>query len=88
MINQWVKSMLGKFGSNHNRSIQIDMLNSEGQIINQFGSAKEAERTTGISQGQISRVVRGERKQTRGFIFKIHEATKKEAEEAKLLFVK
>jgi hypothetical protein len=62
------KSMLGKFGSSHNRSKRvIQKLNNI--ILKEYGSASEAARATGFHQGSISRVCRSEQKTLRGYEF-------------------
>lgn len=47
--------------------LQFDL---EGNHINTFESARQAERSTGIGLSSITRCCRGEREQTSGFIFK------------------
>lgn len=67
-----VKSALGKMGYDNVSSKEVFQYKN-GVLINTFGSALEAQRKTGISQGQISRVCRGERSHTRGFVFSYHQ---------------
>lgn len=79
-----IKSMLGKLGADHNRSKELAQFDLNGNLLGVFGSACEAQRITGMSQGQISRVCRGERTHTGGFVFQYLE----QKESAKLMFVK
>ena len=51
------------------RSIPVQML-KDGKAIAQFESANEAHRQTGISQGNILRVVKGIRKTAGGYVWK------------------
>lgn len=60
------KSMLGKFGVDNPNSKPILQLKN-GKIIAKFNSAKEAERCTGISQGNISRCANKKTKSAGGY---------------------
>ena len=60
------KSMLRKFGVDNPNSKPILQLKN-GKIIAKFNSAKEAERCTGISQGNISRCANKKTKSAGGY---------------------
>ena len=62
-------SMLGKFGTNNPNSKPIAQI-MNGKIIAIFPAAKEAERITGISQGNISRCANKKTKTAGGFQWK------------------
>lgn len=53
--------MLGKFGKDNPNSKGVIQI-KHGIIIAKFDSAKDAERATGVNQGNISRCARGEGK--------------------------
>ena len=61
------KSMLGKFGAEHNRSIQIIQLTLGGQFIRKWSCASEVERELGIRHEYISACCRGKRKSAGGY---------------------
>ena len=63
----WMK---GKLGDQCINSKAVLQLNFDGKVIAKFGSAQEAFRKTGISQGNISSVCRGGRKNAGGFLWK------------------
>lgn len=52
------------------RKKKVLQLELDGEISNEFDSVSEASEATGISKTCISRVCRGEREQTGGYIFK------------------
>jgi hypothetical protein len=60
----------GKFGKDHHLSMAIIQLSKDNEILNEFGSIREAQRKTGILKSGISRVCRMERKTAGGFIWK------------------
>ena len=51
-------------------SKSIVQFNKNGNFINEYQSAREAERKTGINQGNICRVCQGERKSAGGYVWK------------------
>ena len=61
------KYWLGKHGNNHIKSKTVLQYDLSGNYLNDFGSTHEAKRLTGINQGHISEVCRGERKTAGGF---------------------
>ena len=61
------KLMLGKFGAEHNRSIQIVQLSLDIKFIKKWDAAMEVQRELGIKQGNISSCCRGRLKQAGGF---------------------
>lgn len=65
----------GKFGKEHNRSIEVIQFDLNGAIINTFGSANEAARITGFIQTGISKCCRGELKTHKGFVWKYQQDT-------------
>lgn len=60
----------GKFGSLNHRSKRIIQLNLNGTKIESFGSVREANRVTKISNGHISECANGIRMSAGGFIWK------------------
>jgi hypothetical protein len=84
------KPQLGKPGILHPRSKQVQQFQN-GLLVAEFESANLAAAILGISQGEISRVCRGERTQTHGYIFKyaeIHNIDLSVKQSAKQMFVK
>lgn len=61
------KTMLGKFGAEHPKSISIVQLSKDGQFIKRWPAAREVERELGIHRGDISRCCKGELKSAGGF---------------------
>lgn len=61
---------LGKFGKDHCRSKPVDQCRLDGTIIQSFENARIANKATGISYKNISSCCNGERKSSRGFIWK------------------
>lgn len=61
------KYWLGKFGSEHNRSIQIVQLTNNGVFIRKWSAASEVERELGINQANIIQCCRGKLKSAGGF---------------------
>jgi len=59
---------IGKSGIKHNHSKSVNQYNSFGELLNQFGSTREAKRITGISH--ISCCCNGQRKSAGGFFWK------------------
>ena len=51
----------------------VAMYSTDGVLIKTFPSSKEAERQTGVLQGNISRCCRGKIKKSGGYIWKYHE---------------
>lgn len=64
--------MLNKFGREHNRS-KIVLQIKDGKTIAEFYSGKEAQRETGIFQGNISKCCNGVRKYAGGYQWKYKE---------------
>lgn len=62
----WMK---GKTGTECRYSKIVEQLDEMGNIINRYGGTHEASRKTGISQGNIASVCRGERKSAGGYIW-------------------
>ena len=64
--------MLGRRGSEciHSKKVQQIL---DGNVVAEFGSAQEAFRETGISQGNISSVCRGDRSMAGGFFWRYKE---------------
>lgn len=66
-----VKERIKKANINHpNKSKQILQYTLDGEFLKEYPSAMEVERQIGFRQGCISRVCRGERKSTGGFIWR------------------
>lgn len=59
-----------KKGKDHTRSKITLQINSDNEIVNEFGSAREASRITGINYGTISNVLIGRGKTAGGFKWK------------------
>jgi hypothetical protein len=81
---------LGRPGRFHGKSKPVIQFKN-GVVVARFESASLAAKATGFSQGEISRVCRGERKYAHGFVFRyadIHGIDLKKKEEAKHLFIK
>ena len=72
------KHWLGKFGAEHNRSIQIVQLSLDRKFIKKWDAAMEVQRELGIKQGNISSCCRGRLKQTGGFRWMYYEDWKKQ----------
>lgn len=64
--------MLNKFGKNNPKS-RIVLQISNGKIIASFYGGKEAQRKTGVFQGNISKCCNGERKTAGGYQWKYKE---------------
>lgn len=60
------KSTLGRFGAKNPSSKPVAQIKS-GSIVATFSAAKEAERKTGIHQGNISKCARGNTRSAGGF---------------------
>ena len=52
------------------RKKEVIQLSLEGKLINQYSSVADASKISGISKSCISRVCRGERRQSGGFVWK------------------
>lgn len=63
------KTYKGKFNDEHNRSQSVDMLTLDGVFVKTFPSMQEAQRQ-GFSQGNISTVIKGQRKSHKGFLWR------------------
>ena len=61
-----IKSMLGKFGSNHNRSKPVVQIHN-GIIIAEFAGLSEASRATGVSISSIFQCANGKYKHAGNF---------------------
>lgn len=59
----------GKRGVDCYSSKMVSQFDLSGNFINKFGSTSEAKRITGINQGHISEVCRGERKSAGGYFW-------------------
>ncbi|WMU08104.1 putative intron-associated endonuclease 1 [Clostridium phage vB_CtyS-FA67] len=67
-------SKKGRTGANNPRSKPVLQLDKEtGEVIAEFAGIKEAERVTGINNGHISNVCRGERKSAGGYYWQYKE---------------
>jgi len=60
----------GRTGYANKKSKPVIQMDLHGKFVNDFGSAMEAMRLTGIAQGCISRVANGVQYQTGGFTWK------------------
>jgi hypothetical protein len=60
----------GKFGIEHPESKSVIQLNKVGNILNKFGSGREAERKTGVNHKNISSCCRGIRMSAGGYCWK------------------
>lgn len=60
------KTMLGKFGFEHHRSIPIVQLTLDGQFIKKWAAAREVQRELGIDSGQIAKCCKGKRCKSAG----------------------
>ena len=49
--------MKGKTGAKHHRSKAVLQLDKNNNLVNEFGSSREAARETGINYGTISKVL-------------------------------
>ena len=67
LLVNWNK---GKFGYENKKSISVSQFNLDGNLIRDFGSAREASRITGINGGNIRNVLRGFKKTAGGYIWK------------------
>lgn len=67
------KSALGKFGSNHNRSIPICRYSKLGEYIDEFEGFMDAYRKTGINISSIHRCCKGEYSHAGGYIWEYKE---------------
>lgn len=63
----WAK---GQFGSKHNRSKAVNQYTLDGVLLSSFGSCKEAERETGISNSGINATANGKASMAGGFFWK------------------
>lgn len=61
---------IDKFGEEHPNSKPVIQLDKNGNVLNRFTCAREANRKTGINYKYISRCCLGERMSTGGFIWK------------------
>lgn len=64
------KSMLGKFGAEHNRSKAVIQYDLQGKEIARFGGTREAGRITGAIPELIAKCCRGERNSHKSYIWK------------------
>ncbi len=64
------KSMLGKFGAEHNRSKAVIQYDLQGKQIARFGGTREAGRITGAIPELIAKCCRGERNSHKSYIWK------------------
>lgn len=64
-----VSAMIGKFGNKNPHHKVILQYTKDNKFIAEYGSGYEAMRKTGVNNKCISRVCKGERKQTGGFIW-------------------
>ena len=64
------KSMLGKFGAEHNRSRAVIQYDLQGNEIARFGGTREAGRTINLRPESIARCCRGERNCYKNYIWK------------------
>lgn len=60
----------GKFGVNHPQSKPVIQMNKDGNVLNRFVSAREAQEKTGVSYKHISSCCLGKRKSTGGYCWK------------------
>ncbi len=60
-------AMLGKFGTEHNRSVTIVQLYLNGKFIKKWSAAREVERELGISNSHIIKCCRGKKKSAGGY---------------------
>lgn len=63
------KHMIGKSGSKHHLSKPVFQIDLANNILNEYGSAKEAARLSKINYGTISNVLIGKGKTAGGFIW-------------------
>ena len=74
VLNRVVKPpMLNKYGRLHNRSKAVEQIDKTGHVVNNFGSAREAGRMTGIYFTSIIKCCIGKVKSAGGFIWKYKE---------------
>lgn len=64
----WMKGKLGEKCIHHKIVEQVDL--KTNVVVNKFDGTQEAHRVTGFSQGNISAVCRGVRKQANGFFWR------------------
>lgn len=69
-IREPTKPLLGKLGILHHSSEKVYQYTKNMKYINEYGSAREAMRKTGINHCNISRVRNGKRVTAGGFIWK------------------
>ena len=67
------KTMLGKFGAEHNCSIPIVQLSLDGKFIKKWACTAEVERELGINHANINYCCRGKRKSAGGFKWMYYE---------------
>lgn len=60
----------GKLGAKHPRSIPVAQYTRDGDFLRSYAGLHEAERETGINDGNISNVCRGRGKTAGGFVWK------------------
>lgn len=76
------ESHKGRTGANNPCSKPVLQLDKEtGEVIAEFAGLNEAERVTGIHNGHISRVCRGEQKSSGGYYWQYKEEEREEREE-------
>lgn len=80
------KTMLGKFGAEHCRSIPIVQLSKDGQFIKKWGAAMEAQRELGIYSKNICNCCKGKQKTAGGFRWVYATDYRKTISEIKPLF--
>lgn len=62
--------LYGKFGALHHSSIPVIQYSKDGELIREYAGIREAERVTGINQGNISKACKGKYKSAGGYIWK------------------
>lgn len=68
--NPKIKTMLGKFGKEHNNSKPINQYTKEGVLIKIWDCAADVKRELGFNQQNIGKCAMGKRKTANGFIWK------------------
>lgn len=64
------KYWLNKKGKENHKSKTVYQYDFKGNFLNEFGSTHEANRLTGVNQGHIASVCRGERNSAGGYYWK------------------
>lgn len=65
-----IGSMTGKFGCENHSSKKVSRYSLSGEFLETYGSQREAQRKTGILQGNISAACNGVQETAGGFIWK------------------